>query len=170
MGTYVDAVFGHSGKAEEVEALCRSLSETRAYTPAADCGHPVLSAAAFEKEWARGRSFVMHGPEVLLFLYAREACLHPMDIRWWAFAQNGKMNNGRGRAEVRERARGIAAGFGSDRILYLPDSCGPNATGLDGELDAEEASLREHFGPPTAWDVAVPDEKLHSCWFREDLR
>lgn len=166
MGTCVDAVFGHSGKAAEVEALCRTLV---GYEPAADLGHPVLSAAAIEKEWARGRSFSLHGPEVLLFLYAREACLHHLDIRWWAFAQDGRMSDGRGRAEVRDRTRGIAARFAGDRILYLPDSCGPGATGLDGGAEVEEASLREHFGAPTTWDAPVPDEKLFACWFREGL-
>ena len=169
MGNYVDAVFGHSGISAEVEAICRTLVEGQGYEPAADCGHPVLSGAAIEKEWARGRSFALHGPEVLLFLYAREACLYHMDVRWWAFAQDGKMDSGRGRPEVRERSRRIAAPFGGDRILYLPESCGPNATGFEGGLDVEEASLREHFGAPTAWDVAVPDEGLFFRWFREEL-
>lgn len=151
MGTYVDALFGHSGDARDVELRCRRLED---FIPLSD---------ALEQDWAERRPYALEGADVRLYLYPRVAVLHHPGVTWWAFTRGD-------REPVRERSRVIARIFGGDRILYLADAAGVVSDGGDDDLEADEAYLRERRGAPTSWEAPPPSkESFRSRWYREGM-
>ena len=173
MGTYVDAAFGHSGDLDQVFKIGTWLIEREGFRPNADAGCPEFSRAALQAAWESPslirNHLILESDQFLLWLYARGGKLHHVEVRWWAFAQNGLMDSGLGRDAVRERSRSIASRFQGDRILYIPDSRGINRLCDKVGIDEEEADLREHSGPPADWNEEVTDDNLRGKWFREEL-
>jgi hypothetical protein len=99
VGTYVDALFGHSGDAGKIEALCRDLVASGAFVP--------LSFDGPRGEWARLDPYVLEGTDVRLYVYARVALLHHADVSWWDFARNARRSVGcrsRRRSDTTARA------------------------------------------------------------------
>jgi hypothetical protein len=176
VGTYVYAVFGHCGDPARVLEIVRPLVEQEGFHLCPDLhGLPDLSLAALEVRWSRPSTKLVDGSlrlesdDCVLSLYPRGGAIYHSHVRWWAFASNGFMDSGLGRDSVRSRSRSLAGRFGSDRILYLPDSTCINRLPGGGGIEEEEAYLLE-IGPPFDWDHGVQDAEIYMrSWFRELL-
>lgn len=173
MGTYTDAAFGHSLDLEGVFAVGKTLIDCEGFHPYADGGYPEFTRELLKSSWNHPkpflRSVVLESDLFLLWLYPRGGALHHHEVKWWVFAENGVMTSGLGREDVRSRSRTILRRFGSDRILYIPDSIGISELWQGAGIEQEEAYLREHCGPPLPWDVPLSPERYDSGWFRDDL-